>query len=92
MKIYVVALSAGLAVGVFYGLLTVRSPAPAIVALVGLLGILLGEQLPPLAKRMLGEKPVTVSWMREQCGEHLFGELPTAVSGELRRSETDGRG
>jgi XapX domain-containing protein len=38
-----------------YGLLDVRSPAPPLVALVGLLGILLGEQVVPAAKRfMLG--------------------------------------
>ena len=35
-------------------LLNVRSPAPPVIALVGLLGILIGEQLPPLAKRLAG--------------------------------------
>jgi hypothetical protein len=34
MKIYLIALAAGLLVGVIYGLLNVRSPAPPIVALV----------------------------------------------------------
>lgn len=33
-----------------YGLIHVRSPAPPVVALEGLLGILIGEQLPPLLK------------------------------------------
>jgi XapX domain-containing protein len=47
MKIYLLSLGAGLSVGVVYGVLGVRSPAPPLVALIGLLGILIGEQLPP---------------------------------------------
>jgi XapX domain-containing protein len=39
-----VALAAGVLVGVIYGLISVRSPAPPIIGLVGLLGILIGEQ------------------------------------------------
>jgi XapX domain-containing protein len=35
----------GLGVGVLYGILRVKSPAPPIVALLGLLGMVLGEQL-----------------------------------------------
>jgi XapX domain-containing protein len=35
----------GLGVGVLYGLIRVKSPAPHIVALLGLLGMVLGEQL-----------------------------------------------
>jgi XapX domain-containing protein len=49
MKPYLFALGAGLLVGVIYSLLNVRSPAPPVVALVGLLGILIGEQVPPFA-------------------------------------------
>ena len=40
---YLLSLGAGLAVGVAYGLIGVKSPAPPIIALVGLLGILAGE-------------------------------------------------
>ncbi len=43
MKLYLVSLGTGLLVGSIYGLLNVRPPAPPIVALLGLLGILLGE-------------------------------------------------
>lgn len=50
MKVYLLSLGAGLLVGVIYSLLNVRSPAPPVVALIGLLGILVGEQLVPLAK------------------------------------------
>ena len=35
----------GLGVGVIYGLLRVKSPAPPIIALLGLLGMVVGEQL-----------------------------------------------
>jgi XapX domain-containing protein len=37
------SLGTGLAVGIAYALVGVRSPAPPIIALVGLLGILAGE-------------------------------------------------
>ncbi len=42
---YAISLGVGLAIGVIYGLLTVRSPAPPIIALLGLLGMLAGESL-----------------------------------------------
>lgn len=76
MKLYVTALAAGLLVGVIYGLLNVRSPAPPVVALVGLLGILLGEQIVPVAKFLFGGHPVTLVSVRETSGYHLFGRLP----------------
>jgi len=41
---YLISLVMGLAVGVVYGLMHVRSPAPPLIALVGLLGMVLGEQ------------------------------------------------
>jgi XapX domain-containing protein len=76
MKIYLVSLGAGLLVGVIYGVLNVRSPAPPVIALIGLLGILAGEQLVPLAKRLLSSQPVSSAWVREQCVPHIFGRLP----------------
>lgn len=42
---YVLSLAVGLGVGVLYGALNVKSPAPPIIALVGLLGMLGGEML-----------------------------------------------
>lgn len=78
MKIYVTSLGAGLLVGVIYGLINVRSPAPPVIALVGLLGILLGEQIPPLVKKALAGSPVNASVVKQQCAEPLFGQLPSA--------------
>ncbi len=43
MKVYLLSLGAGVLIGVIYALLNVRSPAPPVVALLGLLGILVGE-------------------------------------------------
>ncbi len=45
MKMMVISLAVGLLVGVLYGVIRVKSPAPPIIALVGLLGMVLGEQL-----------------------------------------------
>ncbi len=59
MKPYLLALGVGLLVGVIYGLLNVRSPAPPYIALLGLLGILLGEQAVPVVKSWLA--PSTLS-------------------------------
>jgi XapX domain-containing protein len=45
MKILFVSFAVGLFVGVLYGVIRVKSPAPPIVALLGLLGMVFGEQL-----------------------------------------------
>ena len=50
MTSFFVSLMMGLAVGVVYGLSGVRSPAPPLIALVGLLGMVLGEQAVGMAK------------------------------------------
>lgn len=42
MNPLVLSLAAGVLIGLLYGLLKVRSPAPPAIALVGLLGMLLG--------------------------------------------------
>jgi XapX domain-containing protein len=45
MKVLFVSFAVGLFVGVLYGVIRVKSPAPPIVALLGLLGMVFGEQL-----------------------------------------------
>jgi XapX domain-containing protein len=45
MKGLFVSFAVGLGVGVIYGLLRVKSPAPPIIALLGLLGMVIGEQV-----------------------------------------------
>lgn len=56
---YAASAAIGVAVGVAYGLLGVRSPAPPVIALLGLLGMLLGES--------------AVSWVRGH--PQVFGWL-----------------
>ncbi len=50
---YLISLGIGLLVGVLYAVLDLRSPAPPAIALVGLLGMQLGEQLFPLGRDLL---------------------------------------
>jgi len=81
MKSYLASLGVGLLVGVVYAFFNVRSPAPPVIALLGLLGILVGEQIPPLLKHTLGIER-TVSWMNDQVKPHMFGELPRCNDAE----------
>lgn len=81
MKSYLIALTVGLLVGIIYGALNVRSPAPPIIALVGLLGILVGEQVVPIAKHLARGHNLNFALLRLQCGEHVFGTLPMGASG-----------
>lgn len=76
MKIYVLSLGAGLLVGVIYSLLNIRSPAPPLVALVGLLGILAGEQIVPITKQIVAGHGLAVAWRQAKCAPHVFGMLP----------------
>jgi XapX domain-containing protein len=76
MRVYLASLGAGLLVGLVYSLLNVRSPAPPVVALVGLLGILAGEQIIPVAKRMVVGSHLAAAWRQAQCTPHIFGLLP----------------
>lgn len=75
MKPYLVSLGVGLLVGALYSLLGTRSPAPPAIALLGLLGMLLGEQAVPLAKQVLHGREVVVFW-KSHCAERVTG-LPT---------------
>jgi len=83
MKTYLVSFAAGLLVGVVYSFLNVRSPAPPVIALIGLLGILLGEQVLPLARRALSGNAVTVAWAKRECEPHVLGALPVAPTSGL---------
>ena len=76
LQAYAVALAVGLAVSVLYGLLEFRSPAPPVVALIGLLGILLGEQAVPVAKQLLRPSSAKASSIGADGAHHLCGALP----------------
>jgi XapX domain-containing protein len=93
MRAYLYSLAAGLLVGVIYNLVGVRSPAPPVIALIGLLGILAGEQIPPLAKDLWHRDSLALSWFR-QFQPHMFGCLPAGKratdpgAGEPRTTES----
>ncbi|MFD1703464.1 XapX domain-containing protein [Methylopila henanensis] len=91
MKMYLLSAGAGLLVGVVYSLLHVRSPAPPLVALVGLLGILVGEQIVPVGQKLVAGLSPAVAWAEAKCGAHLFGALPGRHS-DASPPPTDGAG
>ena len=80
MKLYLVSLGAGILVGIIYALLQVRSPAPPAIALIGLLGMLIGEQVVPTAKRMIAGEPITVAWFRSECIPKISGAPPATTA------------
>ena len=83
MKVYIYPLGTGLLVGAIYSLLNVRSPAPPLVALVGLLGILAGEQIIPVATRIVAGDGLAVAWRQAKCTPHMFGMLPGRHTDEV---------
>jgi XapX domain-containing protein len=87
VKLYLLSLGAGLVVGIVYSLLNVRSPAPPVIALVGLLGILVGEQVIPFARTLWAKEPAAVSWPNH-IKPHMFGHLP---KGNRSRADIAGR-
>jgi len=68
------SLSAGILIGLFYGLLRVRSPAPPAIALVGLAGMLLGGAL------------VHAGWPAEKTATATQSLMATPVSHVKRMS------
>jgi XapX domain-containing protein len=76
MKTSLLSFGAGLVVGVVYSLLGVRSPAPPVVALIGLLGILLGEQIVPVGRELIAGTSIGAAWRQARCGQHVFGTMP----------------
>jgi len=76
MKLYLVSLAVGLLVGVIYSLVNVRSPAPPLIALVGLLGMLVGEQIIPVGKQLLSGSAFSAACDKTHAIAHVFGQLP----------------
>lgn len=76
MKLYLASLGAGLLVGIIYSLLNVRSPAPPVVALLGLFGILVGEQIVPVARHLMKGDSLRAAIGLADCSNHVLGQLP----------------
>ena len=88
MKTYIISLAAGVLVGVIYSFLHVRSPAPPLVALVGLAGILIGEQAIPVGKQVLTGASISSAWKQAMCTQHIFGMLPGRHSAQPKIAAT----
>ena len=66
---YLISLLVGLGVGLAYALLGVKSPAPPLVALVGLLGIVIGEQGLPWVQAQFADQHARISSTKDP-GQH----------------------
>lgn len=75
MNAWIVSLALGLLAGVIYGLFNVRSPAPPVIALVGLLGMLIGEQIPPRVKQVFQRETVLPSTLNDTASQTLSQPL-----------------
>ena len=85
MKPYVFSILAGLLAGAVYSALGVHSPAPPVVALAGLLGMLAGEQVLPLVRWLLSGLKLGAAWREAKCGQHMFGAMPGNRASEVSR-------
>jgi XapX domain-containing protein len=86
VKVYLISLGVGVLVGMIYAVLNVRSPAPPVVALIGLLGMLIGEQVPALVKQVWRREPVTLSRVR-QIQREVFGSSPKGEPGSHKAAD-----
>ncbi|WP_250622908.1 DUF1427 family protein [Pinirhizobacter soli] len=82
MKSYLVSFAAGLLVGCIYSFIKVRSPAPPLIALIGLLGIVLGEQGPPLVKQLFFKESAKTSQASDLVEPHALSQ-PSKASIDL---------
>jgi XapX domain-containing protein len=74
MKVLFLSFIVGLGVGVLYGLIRVKSPAPPIVALLGLLGMVFGEQFGTWihTKKLDVSHAASVCLVGERYGRQLY--------------------
>ncbi|MFL9923102.1 DUF1427 family protein [Herbaspirillum lusitanum] len=78
MKPYLISLLMGVLAGLVYHLLQIQSPAPPVIALLGLLGMLIGEQIVPAIRRKLSGQPLTAAWFHSECVPKITGAPPAA--------------
>jgi XapX domain-containing protein len=75
MRPYLASLILGVVVGVVYGLVKVRSPAPPAIALLGLLGMLTGEQAVSLVRSHVIKSDVQPGASRDRGKVALANEV-----------------
>ena len=67
---YLISLGVGMGIGLIYWLLKVQSPAPPLIALAGLLGMVLGEHAIPVVKAQLFAQTPTVEVTQSDKEHH----------------------
>lgn len=65
---YIISLGVGIGIGLLYWLLKVQSPAPPLIALAGLLGMVLGEHAIPVAQAQFFAQAPTVQTAQQTKG------------------------
>jgi XapX domain-containing protein len=86
MKASLISFLAGLLMGVLYTLMRVKSPAPPIVALLGLLGMVLGEQAGGwlLARNTQAIRPASAHLVgSESCADQKYGMLLSSLAARM---------
>jgi XapX domain-containing protein len=78
MRAMLISFAVGILVGLLYGVIRVKSPAPPIIALLGLLGMVMGEQ----AGAWILAKKVNVAHAAAVCmtGKHWDQRPEAAVA------------
>jgi XapX domain-containing protein len=77
---YIISLGVGFGVGLLYWLLKVQSPAPPLIALAGLLGMVLGEHAIPAVKaQFLAQTPTSqvADQMKSSAAKKVVTPGPT---------------
>ena len=92
-KPYVISLAIGLIVGIAYALLNTRSPAPPVIALLGLLGMLIGESATSWAKSRMTLSAAAAHCLRDKDfrvqTEHGLSHRVDRDQKRVRCSEAD---
>jgi XapX domain-containing protein len=88
MKGLLISFAVGLLVGVVYGVIRVKSPAPPIVALIGLLGMVLGEQTGDwlLTKKIQVTEQASAYVVTEHKDQPQRSDVQSVISAVNRRS------
>jgi XapX domain-containing protein len=79
MKAYLLSLGVGMLASTLYALLSVRSPAPPVIALLGLLGMLIGEQAASRVRGMIERRSIVANAVPQR--------LQTAIDRRARADE-----
>ncbi|MEM6440970.1 MAG: DUF1427 family protein [Pseudomonadota bacterium] len=84
VRAYAISLVVGLLVGALYAFLNTRSPAPPVIALLGLLGMLIGETVVSWAKSQMSAKAAAAHCLHAKT----FVEAPakSAAASQERRA------